>query len=144
MSIRRKLTFLLLFMTLVPLAVNRIITAMISRETSSQLAIEKRNELVESAENSLQIVTEDFSRYLDAKENNIRLIVRFQAEKIEKLLADVMLAKEQNTDESKQIVDRQLEAMEQDYSVLREMSNGAVLRQYVIFDSGFFYGISSA
>ena len=138
MSIRRKLTFLLLFMTLVPLAVNRIITAMISRETSSQLAIEKRNELVESAENSLQIVTEDFSRYLDAKENNIRLIVRFQAEKIEKLLADVMLAKEQNTDESKQIVDRQLEAMEQDYSVLREMSNGAVLRQYVIFDSGFF------
>lgn len=94
MSIRRKLTFLLLFMTLVPLVISRIVYARISWNTSNQLANQIRNVLEGDAENHLLTVTEDFSRLLDAEEKVIELIARLQAQKVEKRLVDAMLAKD--------------------------------------------------
>ena len=94
MSIRRKLTVLLLFIALIPLVVSRFIVAGISWRASEDVAREMRHVLVDDAETSLLTVTQDFSRLLDAKEKGIELTVRLQAQKVEKRLADALLAKE--------------------------------------------------
>ncbi|MGD9126913.1 MAG: SpoIIE family protein phosphatase [Planctomycetia bacterium] len=94
MPIRRKLTVLLLIVALVPLIIGRLVTEAISYRNSQRTADEMREVLENDAKRSLLTITQDFSRFLDAKERTIEVIARLQAQKIEKRIADAMLAKD--------------------------------------------------